>query len=407
MADPVSVVKRFPAIPSTLFFRSTMTPLARVLWKPKLIGQENFPRKGPCFIYGNHSNRWDPFMINCFTPLLRPTAGVMTREFFRSKLVGGLFTGVGILPTSKRLAEPYLIRHILRLLKDERAIVIFPEGGARWDGRPMEWIPSTVKLFVRSGVPIHPIRIHGSYASFPRWADHPRPSNVVIEALPPITFERGESVESAIARLRPLTDIDESLTEERYLPSRAYKPAAGVQRILYRDPWDDSGQIVPVNGQNAAPPSGRNRLQIMPDATIRNDSDGSQFHIADLYARIRAMPLPGTASHRIENTVSVHTETEFPLLSEVGTCKAVLADDHVEVSGGTFQRVIDFDDVIYCDIERNFKLQFYLRTPGERMIQLAFDGEGSALQWKDAIERVRPGLVGIAAADTRSSPDGE
>lgn len=128
---------------------------------------------GPCFIYGNHSGNYDPFIYNAFTKLGQATTGVMTMEYLESGPIASLFKAVGIQGTRKRVPEPHLIRRIYAMLNAGRSVVIFPEGGRRWDGRPAPWIESTAKLFMRAGVPVYPVEIIGSYVAWPRWAPWP------------------------------------------------------------------------------------------------------------------------------------------------------------------------------------------------------------------------------------------
>ncbi len=384
---------------SIALLRSTLTTASRLLWRPRLEGKEFFPRRGPCFVYGNHSNRWDPFIINCFTQWAAPTAGVMTREYFRHPFLRSVFGGIGILPASKRLAEPFLVRRVLELLQDERIVVIFPEGGSRWDGAPMPWMDATVKLFVRAGVPIHPLQIHGSYRSWPRWADHQRATRVVVEALAPVSFDRKTSLAEAKATLRSFTDFSEDPEPERLWPAslaapdepsgRAYRPADGIQRLLYRDPWEDSGAMTTTDGYTVQTRGGRS-FRMRADSALVDESDGTIHRSSELYARIKAMPLTKDAvGGYLADEVEVHVERSFPELVREGPANARLFDDRIEVAGQS-RRIVPLETITYCDIERNFKLQLYLDGSELAMLQLSFNEAGSALQWKDALDSLRP-----------------
>ena len=381
----------FPPLVSEVLLRSTMTTASRVLWRPRLEGREHFPVKGPCFVYGNHSNRWDPFIINCFTRPGRPTAGVMTREFFRNKFLAGVFGGVGVLPTRKRIAEPFLVRRVLELLQDDRIVLIFPEGGSRWNGRPLPWMRSTVKMFPRAGVPVHPLRLHGSYASFPRWADYPRPAKVVVEARPPRILDRAAPLERCIRDLYAETDFDDGDLAKAYRPTRAYRPAAGIHRLLYRNPWDGGGALYTDDGWIVHTGSGTMRMR--PDSTLV-DRDGREHRSADLYAMVRALPVePDKGGVVLSDDVDLSVERQFPDLEPYGAAIATLYPDRIAVRSNTFDRTIELDRVGYCDIERNNKLQLYLADGSESMMQFTFARLGSPLQWKDALERIRPEMV--------------
>ena len=109
-------------------FRTLLHSFIRVYWRPSVRGAVPLPRRGPCFLYGNHANRWDPFILNRFTPWGDPTGGVMTQEFFRGSFVAWAMRNVDVHPTRKRIADPHLIRTIYRMLKAGRKIVIYPEA---------------------------------------------------------------------------------------------------------------------------------------------------------------------------------------------------------------------------------------------------------------------------------------
>ncbi|NBC64477.1 MAG: hypothetical protein GVY07_02285, partial [Bacteroidetes bacterium] len=57
------------------FLRKTLIPATRFVFSPRITNPENMPMTGPCFIYGNHANYFDPFMINVGMTQ-EPTAGV-------------------------------------------------------------------------------------------------------------------------------------------------------------------------------------------------------------------------------------------------------------------------------------------------------------------------------------------
>jgi len=67
-----------------------------------------------------------------------------------------------------------------------------------------------------------------------------------------------------------------------------------------------------------------------------------------------------------------------------GNVNARLFDDSIQLSGAAV-RSIPMTDLHGFDVERNFKLQLFLK--GE-MVQLSFTGGGSALAWRDALTRL-------------------
>lgn len=368
-------------------FRTILLSFVRVYWRPRLRTPEQLPARGPCYFYGNHANRWDPFILNCFTPWADPTGGIMTREFFRHPFLAWCLSRFDIHPTRKRIAEPHLIRTLFRMLGDGRKIVIYPEGGTRWTGRPEPWIESTAKVFVRSGVPVYPVIMHGSYASWPRWATYPRPGRVEVEVLPPLTFDRKEPLDDALARLKAPLAFDESVTPEHLRPRWAYRPADGIHKLLYRDPVTGTpGAVSTPDGTYVVNQEGSLRLKVLPDSRLLDERTGETHLTGDLYEQIRAIPLePGPDGALLRNHVELHAETAFPELTPRGRVEATLYPDAVRLTGPGLRETIGLEDIRATDIERNYKLQL---TLDDRMVQLGFTGQGSALCWKDAVLRL-------------------
>lgn len=372
---------------SVALFRTLMLNPVRWYWDVKLLNPEKLPAKGPCFIYGNHSNMLDAFILNCFTPWNDPTAGVLTREFYRNGFLKWALGTFDVHPTRKRLPEPGLIRTVKRMVDNGRKIVIYPEGGARWSGEPMLWIETTAKIFLRSGIPVYPVITHGSYVSWPRWADHPRRAKIEIEVLDPIELPRSTPFEEALAIYKKPLAFDECRVPDHLKPSRAKNPAAGIHRLLYRDP--DTGEqdgLVTTDGTAITNTSGSISLTMNPDSSVMDARTGETSYLSDWYNRITQLPLlKSSDGSYLNNIVEFNSETEFPNLLGHGTSQVYLYDDHITVSSRNVDRTIEFDKIIGIDVERNRKLQVYYK---DEMFQLDFTGTGSALGWHNAIQQL-------------------
>ena len=373
---------------SIALFRTILLSFVRVYWRPAVQGARALPRSGPCFLYGNHANRWDPFILNCFTPWSDPTGGVMTQEFFRSRFLAWSLGHFDVHPSRKRIADPHLIRALYRMIEAGRKIVIYPEGGSRWVGRPEPWIVSTARVFIKTGVPVYPVLMHGSYASWPRWATYPRPGCVEVEVLEPLTFARTTPLDTALAQLQAPLAFDGSVTPERLRPRWAYRPACGIHKLLYRDPVTGvpDGLFTP-DGTHVVNREGSLRLKMLPDSRLLDEATGALHLTGDLYEQIRALPLtPDAEGALLHNRVDLHTEHTFPELVPQGPVNAVLHDDAIRLTSADVQMTVSLADLIGVDIERNYKLQLNL---ADQMIQLSFTEEGSALGWKDALHRLQ------------------
>lgn len=366
-------------IAAEMAFRTTLIPFSRVCWDLELTSGNELP-PGPCFIYGNHSGNYDPFIYNAFTKLGHSTAGVMTMEYLESGPVAALFKAVGIQGTRKRVPEPHLIRRIYEMLKAERRVVIFPEGGRRWDGRPAPWIESTAKLFMRAGVPVYPVEIIGSYVAWPRWAPWPRPAHVKVKVHDAVDFSDKPSLEEGLRRLKAPISADETVVPEEVRPTWAFRPAVGIDRLLYRDPdTGEFGGFVVRDGQHVTAEHGSKTYRVLPDSRLQL-ADDEPLSTADIYERICAVDLPSGSDNPILTQQCEIWQGRQYAQRKKATIR--LHHDHVDWDGTHYP----LESIQYMGLERSDRIWL---MAGEEHLS-AYFATGSVLAWYDTLGRLAP-----------------
>ena len=374
-------------VASELAFRSSVIAFSKRCWHLELIGRDLLP-PGPCFIYGNHSNNYDPFIYNAFTELGQSTAGVMTMEYLRSGLLARLFTAAGIVGTEKRVPEPHLIRKLWKMIEQKRRIVIFPEGGRRWHGRPDPWIESTAKVFMRLGVPVYPVTINGSYVGWPRWATYPRPAHIKVEVHPAADFSDKPSLEVALQRLKKPISFDENVVSEEIKPKRAFRPIAGVTKLLYRDPFTgEFGGLVETGSNRLEQKNGNESWIMNPDSSLVHNPSGELILTADMYDTIRNMEFSTPQETAVvANLADVQVFKNDVPVFKARRSSVQLYRDRIEMAGGVR---IPLEDVLYTGLERNDKI--WILTSSQRVIA-EFKYGGSVRAWQDILNRLIPDL---------------
>ncbi|MEX0945242.1 MAG: lysophospholipid acyltransferase family protein [Balneolaceae bacterium] len=373
-----------------LFMRNTIIPTTKLLFKPRITNPQNMPLTGPCFIFGNHSNYFDPFMLN--VGLTRePTAGVMTRDQFHKTLPRIFMDSIGIVPTSKYVPEPGIVRSVIKMIDQNRMIVIFPEGGRRWDGKPKPIIETTLKLFWKMKIPIHPVQIHGSHLSWPRWADHYRKSSVEVRFLDPIFASDFKNYEIFSAHCRKLIDFDEYHPPADCMPVSCKKPAAGVQRLLYRCPETGaSNAVFSPDGVHIFSRNAGFRYK-MNIASRVIDGDGKEHSLIDLYDLINKMPMTWiNESEEIvlqHNGSQIYTIDEDHQLVKLNRAIVELTPTGLSIFMGSDQYHLSHEEIRTISVEQNHKLS--VTTPNQTL-QFTVEGK-SALQWKFYMNRLKKG----------------
>lgn len=372
------------------FMRKTIIPATKFLFKPRITNPENMPMTGPCFIYGNHSNYFDPFMLNVGMTA-EPTAGVMTRDQFHKTLPRIFMDSIGIVPTSKYVPEPGSIRSVLKMIDQRRMIVIFPEGGRRWDGKMKPLIETTLKLFWKMGIPVHPVQIHGSYLGWPRWADKIRKGSVELHFLDPVHASDFNDYDTFATHCKNILDFDEYHPPEGTFPKTCSKPASGIHRFLYRCPDTGmNGAVFSPDGVNVFSRESDFRYR-MNTASRLIDSDGAAISIMDLFEKINRMPMVFENSQEKvllqKNGSQVNKLDKEQRLQKLDRGLAKLTSDGFHVSLGSQRFYFPLDQINYTSVEQNHKLTV---TAPDDSIQINLEGQ-SAFQWQLYINRLKKG----------------
>lgn len=125
--------------------------------------------KPPYLILANHTNNLDPFIIGTYVK--EPIYFVTSDEQFRNP-IKGFFLGklTRSIPKKKFIPDINTIKEILKVVKNNGIVGIFPEGERSWDGKTLELIPSTSKLVKLLGIPVVAVILEGAHLAHPRWA---------------------------------------------------------------------------------------------------------------------------------------------------------------------------------------------------------------------------------------------
>lgn len=159
----------------TIWYRIAK-PLAR-WWVGAIVrstfeGVENIPRTGPCLLVPNHQSLLDPLILQ--GSLLRAVDSMTKSTQFSKGFFRWILPRLHAFPVRRYRIDPQSVRVVLRRLEMGRVVCVYPEGERSWDGRLQQFRRGTLRLILRSGVPVIPIGIEGTYRAWPRWASRPR-----------------------------------------------------------------------------------------------------------------------------------------------------------------------------------------------------------------------------------------
>ena len=123
----------------------------------RIIGLDNLPTTGPALIASAHQSAFDTMV---WLTLLPRCCYVLKQELTRIPLFGWLIPFTGMIAVD-RSAGGAAIRHLLReadrAVREERQIVIFPEGTRATPGVKLPLQPGIVALAARTKLPVIPV----------------------------------------------------------------------------------------------------------------------------------------------------------------------------------------------------------------------------------------------------------
>ena len=168
--------------------------LTRLVYSLRVENARFVPRRGPVLVVANHEGYFDPVFLQMGTP--RPIRYLVTSDFYDLRAARPFFRLAGCI----RVPEGRLARDTLRagqkVLERGGVVGIFPEGQLTRTGQPGPFRPGAAFLAARSGAPVVPARITGSYRAWPKGAPFPRRSVVSIRFGPPIRITDARDDES-------------------------------------------------------------------------------------------------------------------------------------------------------------------------------------------------------------------
>ncbi|MBI4430773.1 MAG: 1-acyl-sn-glycerol-3-phosphate acyltransferase [Candidatus Omnitrophica bacterium] len=143
------------------------------LWVKQVHGFENIPRDEPAIIVSNHLSYVDFWVLSAI--LKEHTVFVAVKNLDKRSVVGWTMRLDIIVYVDREKPGPSFFRELIwHLKKQRRLIVVYPEGTRSRTGRMLTPKPGFVKLAIKTGVPIIPIAMKGTFEILPPHKQLPR-----------------------------------------------------------------------------------------------------------------------------------------------------------------------------------------------------------------------------------------
>jgi 1-acyl-sn-glycerol-3-phosphate acyltransferase len=205
--------------------KAILKPLLRGIYRIRVEGLENVPKRGPAIIAANHLSFLDSFFIPLVVPMRRVTY-LAKADYFKSWKTAWFFKMVGQIPMDRSggSKSQAALDTALGVLKEGKLLGIYPEGTRSPDGYLYRGRTGVARLALTAGVPVIPVGVVGTTDVMPKEAKMPRLTGRHIVRLKfgrPLEFSRYAGRERDRMALRSATD--EILYEIMALSGQEYK----------------------------------------------------------------------------------------------------------------------------------------------------------------------------------------
>ena len=228
-------------------FRLILAPLARLIFRPRVVGKGNVPASGPVLIASNHLSFIDSVVITLVAPRsvsFLVKAAYFTGTGFRGWASRLFFRSIDAIPVERGAghAAQDALDSSLRVLRDGGAFALFPEGTRSLDGRIYKGRTGGAWLALASGAVVVPVALSGTQNLQPVGSRRLRLAKVTVEFGTPLDLGSHGRADSGRAR-RKATDqvMDAIQAMSGQVPAGVYNepPATVSERVrrVLRNPW--------------------------------------------------------------------------------------------------------------------------------------------------------------------------
>ena len=153
--------------------------IAKTFFNYRVVGAENISETGACIVAANHCSFLDPPLVG--VAFKRGIHYLARKTLLDWPVLGPILPELNVIPIDQKNADRSALMGIIRVVRNGGAALIFPEGGRSFDGELQPAQPGIGMIVAKTGAPVLPVRICGSYEAFPRGRALPRLTSITVK----------------------------------------------------------------------------------------------------------------------------------------------------------------------------------------------------------------------------------
>jgi len=160
---------------------------SRGIYRTQVKNVEHIPLVGPVILASNHASLADPPLIGGSVP--RAVNFLARDTLFQIPILGWYIRKLNAVPVNRDGGGGAGLKAILDRLHNGAAILLFPEGTRTDDGRLKPARSGIGLTVIKSGAPVVPIRLHGTFEAWGRHKRFPGRGRFRVVVGKPLYFE--------------------------------------------------------------------------------------------------------------------------------------------------------------------------------------------------------------------------
>jgi len=168
--------------------------IAKTFFRYRVVGAENIIEQGPCILAANHASFLDPPLAG--VACQRGIHYLARKSLLQWPVLGPILPQLNVIPVDQTNPERSALMGCIRVVRGGGGILLFPEGSRTQDGRLQTARPGLGMIVAKTGAPVVPMRIFGSFEAYPPGRLLPRLGPITVVVGPSLQFPHGGNREA-------------------------------------------------------------------------------------------------------------------------------------------------------------------------------------------------------------------
>jgi 1-acyl-sn-glycerol-3-phosphate acyltransferase len=160
--------------------------LAKLLFRFRIVHRHRMIQSGPVILAMNHQSYLDPPLAGNASD--RSIYFFARRTLLDVPVLKWLLPKLNVIPVDQEGMDRTSVKAVIRLLRANEGVLIFPEGSRTLDGNLQPGLPGVGLIIAKTFAPVVPMRIFGAHEALPRGGNRLRLARITVVVGEPIYF---------------------------------------------------------------------------------------------------------------------------------------------------------------------------------------------------------------------------